>query len=287
MPTVLFKYRKKFAQILFDYRNNVVFCSRKNFIQDNNKGFIILSKSGTVNKSIASVNEFKDISVLFGNANAKLPHLLKNLLEFQAIRNVFDVFQNVYKVQNLKFDLNELLNSYQENNIIHALIGTVIIQMGLYETLKSINLRMDNIYGSFVGTLTLSYAKDYLSIEEVAVISYLTALLLNEYYKTVDYNKKTLSKEDADSLTKKLHEFIRQIMYNKKGHELNKTEEDLVYYLVENLLNGNNTNLIIPKNSVLLECGTSNRTGNGIEVMQIVNYDCQNPVVNLLSNLGR
>lgn len=240
-----------------------------------------------VNESSTYYEEQKDLLIHFGNIDVKLPRLLNDLLEIQSIRNVYERFEKVYKLQNIPFDLQELLTSYDDNNTIHNLIGNVLMQMGMYETLKTIDLNMKNMHGSLIGTLTLSYAKNIVSIEEVAIISYLIALILIEHNKCDDYKSNALTRSDSMKLGKKLHDGIRQLLYNKKGKDLDKEEEDLVNYLVRNLLNDDNAQMVIPKKSVLLECGTSNRQRNNVEVMQIVNYDCENPIESLLINIGR
>lgn len=193
-------------------------------------------------------------------------------------------FQYIYNVQQLKFDPEQILKAYEPNNVVHVCIGTIIVQIGLYKMFQMLNVNFSSLHGSFVGVLSLVYAKNLLPLKEVAIISYLTALLFHEHGIGVEYHKMTLAGND-EILSKKLHDFIKQILINKNKGELDSNEQNLIKYMVKNILKDPIKELPISEERVVVKCG-SGVTSNHKNVVRIVSEEDEDAVENLLKNLG-
>lgn len=190
-----------------------------------------------------------------------------------------------YKENDLNFNPEQILLSYERNNNVHVLIGTILLQVGLYDLLKMLNVNVKSIRGSFVGLLSLGYAKNYFSIEELAVITYLTALLFNEYSIMAGGQTDENLGEKSNELSRKLYRVIKYI-YDKENKKLNDDAKKFVKYLAGNILKSPTEKSPIIEDVVWLQCGNGTKLRQK-NVIQIFDGNHENAVEHLLKNLGR
>lgn len=281
------------------------FVFRKKLSCDSYRGFILKTKDGTVAKSAGYCEEKKKLCLFFGNVDRKLPRFMKTLMEIPVFEEVFqrwskvlksqfpqlipaNRFQDIFVLKKLKFDPNKLLTSYDENSVVHQILGCVIVQMGIYEILKTLKLRFEGIFGISTGILTVSYAKQFLTFEETVVVSYFTSLIFNENARKIEYDSDNNDANDK-KLQEKMTEFLKQTIANKNNRKLNvRDEEKFVEFLVDSLLNKTNLNLKTPpRNVIVLECGSRKTNTNSVEVMKLFDTDAENGVEGFLLQIGK
>lgn len=197
-------------------------------------------------------------------------------------------FQIIYKEEKLTIDLEQILQLYDASNLTHIIIGTVLIQMGLYELIKGLKVNIYGIYGSSIGILTSSYANKSLSLKDVALISYVTVSLLKQSSITVaDY--KNGCREEMEKLSMKLCEKIMQLLINKHVTNGSKMLGDEVKDLATNILLGTVSDFFADEETVLIYCGGNAKIQNNsdYQLMQMIDPSDEKTVDSLLSNLGR
>lgn len=158
--------------------------------------------------------------------------------------------------------------------------------MGIYEILKTLKLQFDGIFGTSTGILTASYAKQFLTFEEIVMISYFASLIYNENGMKIEIDFDNNQKDDF-KVTEKMTEFIEQIFVNKNNRELNQDEQKFVAFLIDSLLSKTNLDIKTPRNVVILECGSRKANCNDVEVVKILDSDATNGVESLLLQIGK
>lgn len=71
--------------------------------------------------------------------------------------------------------VNEVIENFNHKNRMHVVLGSFIMQIGIYDTLKLLKANVKNVYGEGIGSLLVYYSKGALNTEEVISLVYLYA----------------------------------------------------------------------------------------------------------------
>ncbi|XP_025268427.1 fatty acid synthase-like [Camponotus floridanus] len=123
----------------------------------------------------------KPICFMFSGIGSQWPGMGQALLQFPAFYKTIEKCDIILRTRGMRI-MNILTNKHEAifNNILNSLVGVTVIQMGLIELLKSVNIVPNHVIGHSIGELCCGYVTGNFTMEQVLLSSYYIGLALNE-----------------------------------------------------------------------------------------------------------
>ncbi|KAJ3619939.1 hypothetical protein MTP99_003942 [Tenebrio molitor] len=142
---------------------------KKKFANHIYRGFTIASKNGPLRTSSKFFSfQHKPLYVYFGQFERSFKLLGSCLMHFPIFKNTISRIDNILATKNVSILDSILKDQIQEDNIL----GAIVVQAGLVDVLKSLELIPTAVYGDSWGKIVSDYYYDLITIEETVLTAY-------------------------------------------------------------------------------------------------------------------
>ncbi|EFN62855.1 Fatty acid synthase, partial [Camponotus floridanus] len=123
----------------------------------------------------------KPICFMFSGIGSQWSGMGEALLQFPAFYKTIEKCDIILRTRGMCI-MNILTNKHEIifNNILNSLVGITVMQIGLIELLKSVNIVPNHVIGHSIGELCCGYVTGNFTMEQVLLSSYYIGLALNE-----------------------------------------------------------------------------------------------------------
>ncbi|XP_050457757.1 fatty acid synthase-like isoform X2 [Cataglyphis hispanica] len=254
------------------------------------RGYAIIESKASI-KMMKEIQHYsgkrKPICFVFSGIGSQWPGMGESLLQFPTFYKSVKKCDTILRTHGM--NIIDIITSKHEaifNSILNSLVGITVMQIGLIDLLKSINIVPDHVVGHSIGELCCGYVTGNFTMEQVLLSSYYIGLVLSEtkithssmaefdhnydkaknvnniYTEEIKGSNMSLHSQLASVKTKILSYLNRLMPNNIMTHNqtwqklLRGTELSYAEYFTNNLLDPASVEVIvqlIPKNTVTLE----------------------------------
>ncbi|ETN68037.1 hypothetical protein AND_000128 [Anopheles darlingi] len=177
--------------------------SRKPVAKMNFRGFAIYmgrsdGSTEIVQKNIVQVRkQFPKVVIVFGQLDYDWKTTLHIFEKFPTFKATLKQCVNLLE----EFEFDTMFNKDSNTNTLHRVVWTLIIQIGVYHTLKSIGLKMDLYGGYSVGQITCAYIDGVLSLHDAIRMGFAHGALLASYNNPETFNYREIVTNDDEFIS--------------------------------------------------------------------------------------
>ncbi|XP_072750690.1 fatty acid synthase-like [Anoplolepis gracilipes] len=148
------------------------------------RGYAIIEPEASI-KMIKEIQHYsgkrKPISFVFSGIGSQWPGMGQALLRFPTFYKTIEKCDTILRTHGIRI-VDILTNKHEAifNNILNSLVGITVMQIGLIELLKSVNIVPDYVVGHSIGELCCGYVTGNFTMEQVLLSSYYIGLALSE-----------------------------------------------------------------------------------------------------------
>ncbi|EFN74070.1 Fatty acid synthase [Camponotus floridanus] len=148
------------------------------------RGYAIVESKTSI-KMIREIHYYsgkkKPICFVFSGIGTQWLGLGQALLRFPIFYKTVEKCDTILRTRGMCI-INVLTNEHEAivNNILNSLVGITVMQIGLIDLLKSINIVPDYVIGHSIGELCCGYVTGNFTMEQVLLSSYYIGLALSE-----------------------------------------------------------------------------------------------------------
>ncbi|KAL6436122.1 hypothetical protein ACFW04_005722 [Cataglyphis niger] len=150
------------------------------------RGYAIIESKASI-KMMKEIQHYsgkrKPICFIFSGIGSQWPGMGQALLQFPTFYKTVKKCDIILKTCGMSCNIIDVLTSKHEaifNNILNSLIGITVMQIGLIDLLKSVNIVPDHVVGHSIGELCCGYVTGNFTMEQVLLSSYYIGLALSE-----------------------------------------------------------------------------------------------------------
>uniref|UniRef100_A0A2M4A7X9 Fatty acid synthase n=1 Tax=Anopheles triannulatus TaxID=58253 RepID=A0A2M4A7X9_9DIPT len=157
--------------------------------------------------------------------------------DWKTTLNIFEKFPTfkatVKQCVNLleEFEFDSMFNKDSHTNTLHRVVWTLILQIAVYHTLKSIGLKIDLYGGYSVGQITCAYIDGVLSLPDAIRVGFAHGALLATYNNPETFNYKEIIANG--SLKAKLSSVLQSFVFTKPTKNWINSTEDLSFKIYD------------------------------------------------------
>ncbi|XP_072750344.1 fatty acid synthase-like [Anoplolepis gracilipes] len=148
------------------------------------RGYAIIESKASI-KMIKEIQHYsskrRPICFVFSGIGLQWSSMGQSLLRFPAFYKTIEKCDTILKTRGMRI-INVLTSKHEAifNNILNSLVGTTVMQIGLIELLKSVNVVPDHVVGHSIGELCCGYVTGNFTMEQVLLSSYYIGLALSK-----------------------------------------------------------------------------------------------------------
>ncbi|XP_017771571.1 PREDICTED: fatty acid synthase-like [Nicrophorus vespilloides] len=190
------------------------------------RGYAIITDEGIQQKCLTYYDGAPTaVKCKFASANGIFR--IDELLQFPIFAQFVQKCQNEIVSNKFPFQLEKILYAFNENDKVHTVLTSVIIQLGIYELFKAINLGLHSVIGNGLGKLTQMYVLNKMSLQQTL----LTAYYIAKSSKNTDtFAPNLLIPILGEDLTEKLSQEIFNGISSNNQHLFEfQIENDVIY----------------------------------------------------------
>lgn len=148
------------------------------------RGYAIIESKASF-KMIKEIHHYTDkkkpICFVFSGIGSQWPGMGQALLRFPAFYKTIEKCDIILKTCGMHI-MDILTNKHETvfNNILNSLVGITVMQIGLIDLLKSVNIVPNHVVGYSIGELCCGYVTGNFTMKQVLLSSYYIGLALSE-----------------------------------------------------------------------------------------------------------
>ncbi|KAK9875955.1 hypothetical protein WA026_011057 [Henosepilachna vigintioctopunctata] len=143
---------------------------KKNIDNHNHRGYALVSKSGMVLNSCETYSGVKPkLLLIFGVFGNSWRSVLEQLSKLPSFEKTIQTIQKI--LINKRPDLLRFLNFRSLHSSKNNYLGTVILQLGIIELLRNLNIQPDAIFGHTTGKIACAYFEGFFTLEQALLIA--------------------------------------------------------------------------------------------------------------------
>nr|XP_012234197.1 PREDICTED: LOW QUALITY PROTEIN: fatty acid synthase-like [Linepithema humile] len=151
------------------------------------RGYVIVESKSPIKaaKEIQYYSgERRPICFVFSGIGSQWVGMGQALLQFPVFSKTIEKCDTILKMYGINI-IDILTNKHKDifNDILNSLVGITVMQVGLIDLLKSVNIVPDYVAGHSIGELCCAYATGNFTLEQVILSSYYIGLGLKETEK--------------------------------------------------------------------------------------------------------
>ncbi|XP_040165773.1 fatty acid synthase-like [Anopheles arabiensis] len=185
---------------------------RKELAKMTSRGYAVLARGGDgsttiLQKNISKANKtLPPFAIVFGQMDYEWQATLQAFKKFPLFKA--SVEQCLALLKEPEYDCIFSKDNYA--TILQRAVWTLIIQIGVYQMLKSIGVKVDQYGGYSIGQITCAYIDGVLSLADAIRVAFTHGVLLSSYQnpETVNYRDIITNKELNSKLTSILESFL-------------------------------------------------------------------------------
>ncbi|EZA53779.1 Fatty acid synthase [Ooceraea biroi] len=148
------------------------------------RGYTIIESEASL-KPIKEIQQYSGVKqpvcFVFSGIGSQWLGMGQALLQFPVFSQTVERCNKILSPHGVH--VNDILTNEQEtncNNILNSLVGITVMQIGLIDLLKSVNITPDYVIGHSIGELCCGYITNTFTIEQVMLSTYYIGLALND-----------------------------------------------------------------------------------------------------------
>ncbi|XP_029670079.1 fatty acid synthase-like [Formica exsecta] len=148
------------------------------------RGYAIIESKASI-KMMKEIQHYsgkrKPICFVFSGIGSQWPGMGQALLRFPTFYKTVKKCDTILRTHGMR--IIDVLTSKHEaifNSILNSLVGITVMQIGLIDLLKSVNIVPDHVVGHSIGELCCGYVTGNFTMEQVLLSSYYIGLALSE-----------------------------------------------------------------------------------------------------------